>query len=97
MIQNDIGTTDAHVIVIHVEAENVTLTYSDVHPERLQFFCALFARFDVSWSNASSIHSAALAEGAPFFLSTGAFETKDHKQLPANQAQTRRALEIGNP
>jgi hypothetical protein len=81
IIQNDIGTTDAHVIVVHVEAKSVTLTYSDVHLERLQFFCALFARFAVTWSNPNSSHSAALADDAPFFLTTGAFEAKDHKQL----------------
>jgi uncharacterized protein Yka (UPF0111/DUF47 family) len=83
IIQNDIGTTDAHVIVVHVEAKSVTLTYSDVHLERLQFFCALFARFAVTWSNPNSSHSAALADDAPFFLTTGAFEAKDHKQLLA--------------
>ena len=38
VIQNDIGTTDAHVIVIHVQDLTVTVTYTDVHPERLAFF-----------------------------------------------------------
>ncbi len=38
MIQNDIGTTDAHVIVIHVEGLTVSVTYTDVHAERLAFF-----------------------------------------------------------
>ena len=38
VIQNDIGTTDAHVIVIHVEGLVVSVTYTDVHPERLAFF-----------------------------------------------------------
>jgi hypothetical protein len=36
-IQNDIGETDAHVIVIHVEGMTVNITCSDVHLERLQF------------------------------------------------------------
>jgi hypothetical protein len=35
VIQNDLGTTDAHVIVIHVEELAVSVTYTDVHPERL--------------------------------------------------------------
>jgi hypothetical protein len=35
VIQNDIGTTDAHVIVIHVQDMTVSVTYIDVHPERL--------------------------------------------------------------
>ncbi len=33
VIQNDIGTTDAHIIVIHVEGLRATLTYTDVHPD----------------------------------------------------------------
>ena len=37
VIQNDIGTTDAHVIVIHIENLSVELTYTDVHPERVEF------------------------------------------------------------
>ncbi len=38
VIQNDIGTTDAHVIVIHVEGLAVSVAYTDVHAERLAFF-----------------------------------------------------------
>ncbi len=38
VIQNDLGTTDAHVIVIHVKQLIVTVTYTDVHRERLAFF-----------------------------------------------------------
>jgi hypothetical protein len=38
VIQNDIGTTDAHVIVIHVQDLTTSVTYTDVHPERLAFF-----------------------------------------------------------
>ena len=83
IIQNDIGTTDAHVIVIHIEAKTVNLTYSDVHLERLQFFCALFAGFAATWSAPSGSHGAAVAEGEPFFLTTGTFDARDHKQLLA--------------
>jgi hypothetical protein len=31
VIQNDIGETDAHVVVIAVEGDAVTMTYTDVH------------------------------------------------------------------
>ena len=31
VLQNDIGTTDAHVVVIHVEALTIRVTYTDVH------------------------------------------------------------------
>ncbi len=36
-IQNDIGETDAHVVVITVEDEAVTITHTDVHLARVKF------------------------------------------------------------
>jgi uncharacterized protein Yka (UPF0111/DUF47 family) len=83
IIQNDIGTTDAHVIVIHVEGRKVSLTCSDVHLERLQFFRALLEPFPVTWSDPTSRQLANLAEGEPFYLTTAAFEAHDRKQLLA--------------
>ena len=52
LIQNDIGTTDAHVLVIRVDGLAVTLTYTDVHRARLKFFQGLFTAFDVAWEDA---------------------------------------------
>ena len=83
ILQNDLGTTDAHVIVIHVEERTVSITYSDVHLRRLQFFRALFERFSVVWTDPDSRQIAALAGGAAFFLSTGTLVTTDDKQLLA--------------
>ncbi|OYY94578.1 MAG: hypothetical protein B7Y41_07060 [Hydrogenophilales bacterium 28-61-23] len=42
VLQNDIGTTDAHVLVVHVVGREVSVTYTDVHLPRLQFFQSLF-------------------------------------------------------
>ena len=53
MIQNDIGTTDAHVIVIHVQDLAVTVTYTDVHPERLAFFQDMLKPRGVTWEAAT--------------------------------------------
>lgn len=53
LIQNDIGMTQAHVVVIAIEALDVTVTYSDVHFERLVFFESLLDKFDVDWSDAT--------------------------------------------
>jgi uncharacterized protein Yka (UPF0111/DUF47 family) len=50
IIQNDIGTTDAHVLVVHVEGLDVSLIYTDVHRARLQFFKSLFDRAGLTWS-----------------------------------------------
>ena len=54
VIQNDIGTTDAHVLVVHVSGRTVTLTYTDVHLQRLLFFESLFERHDVQWEDTLS-------------------------------------------
>ena len=54
VIQNDIGLTEAHVLVIHVEGDRVTLTYTDVHLDRLLFFQSLFDRFAVQWQDTVS-------------------------------------------
>jgi hypothetical protein len=42
VIQNDIGATDAHVVVIAVAENAVTVTYTDVHFARAKFFTDLF-------------------------------------------------------
>ena len=77
VIQNDIGVTDAHVIVIHVEALRVTVTYSDVHPERVGFLRDLLAPMNVSWEEAHTAQAATLAAGMPFQLVTGSFQAAD--------------------
>jgi uncharacterized protein Yka (UPF0111/DUF47 family) len=74
VIQNDIGTTDAHVIVIHVQELAVSVTYTDVHPERLTYFKDMLKPRAVTWDKEST---AMLAEGAPFYMATGHIEAKD--------------------
>jgi uncharacterized protein Yka (UPF0111/DUF47 family) len=74
IIQNDIGTTDAHVIVIHVADLSVSVTYTDVHPERLAFFQALLKPRGVKWQTGSP---SMLAAGMPFYLATGVYEATD--------------------
>ena len=50
VIQNDIGTTDAHVLVIHVVGLTLSLMYSDIHPERLRFFQSLLEPLNLEWT-----------------------------------------------
>jgi hypothetical protein len=69
-LQNDIGETDAHVIVIHVEANVVTITYTDVHRRRARFFTSLFDGKDVDWSPLAEKQAHGLATDA-FYLVTG--------------------------
>lgn len=74
VIQNDIGTTDAHVIVIHVQDLAIDVTYTDVHPERLAFFQDMLKPRGLAWEKD---RTAVLAAGAPFYLATGRVETAD--------------------
>ena len=73
VIQNDIGATDAHVLVISVEALNVTITYTDVHRARAKFFIGLFDRFAIAWSGLNREAAKGLGDGDVFYLITGRF------------------------
>ena len=83
IIQNDLGTTDAHVLVIHVEGLRVEITHTDVHPERVQFFREMLQRYDLTWGEERSQQADSLALGLPFQLITGSFEAKDSAELLA--------------
>jgi uncharacterized protein Yka (UPF0111/DUF47 family) len=77
LIQNDIGTTDAHVVVITVTGHAVTVTYTDVHRARAKFFMALLDGFAVRWSGLDRHAAAGLEEDSSFFLVTGLYEARD--------------------
>jgi len=76
-IQNDIGETDAHVVVIAVEQDAVTVTYTDVHLARARFFTGLLRDFPVQWSGLDRKSADGLGEGGVFYLVTGRFSTRD--------------------
>ncbi|MBK6472102.1 MAG: phosphate transport regulator [Betaproteobacteria bacterium] len=77
LIQNDIGTNDAHVLVIQVAARSITLTYSDLHRVRLEFFQALLAPFGAQWSGLESRTTAELNQGAAYSVATAQFDCAD--------------------
>lgn len=74
LIQNDIGTTDAHVVVIAVKANAVTITYTDVHRARAKFFVALFDEFAASWSGLDRHAADGLGDDGAFYLVTGDYQ-----------------------
>jgi uncharacterized protein Yka (UPF0111/DUF47 family) len=76
LIQNDIGTTDAHVMVIAVSRNSVTLTYTDVHLARAKFFIGQFERFAATWSGLDRHTAAGLGEDDAFFLVTGQYDAE---------------------
>jgi uncharacterized protein Yka (UPF0111/DUF47 family) len=74
VLQNDIGTTDAHVIVVHVEGLTLSVTYTDLHPERVDFFQAMLQQQNMIWA---AERNAVLAGGSAFTLVTGQITCKD--------------------
>jgi uncharacterized protein Yka (UPF0111/DUF47 family) len=72
-IQNDIGETDAHVVVIAVEPDAVTVTYTDVHRVRAKFFTGLLRNFPVAWSGLDRKSAEGLGDGGVFYLVTGRY------------------------
>jgi uncharacterized protein Yka (UPF0111/DUF47 family) len=71
--------TSAHVIVITVEDLVVTVTYTDVHLERLRFFESMFDCFAVQWSDAQRRRGR--ADLGQHHLVTGRHEAPDRESL----------------
>jgi len=82
VIQNDIGETEAHVLVVHLEGTTVTVTYTDVHRARAEFFISLFAGRNFSWSPLNEDTSGLAKENA-FFLVTGTHTAEVESELDA--------------
>lgn len=80
-IQNDIGTTDAHVLVAHVDGRNVTVTYTDVHRPRAKFFISLFAGQAIEFGPLTEHDSQGLGTDDVFYLLTGRFTGDDEASL----------------
>jgi hypothetical protein len=74
-IQNDIGETDAHVLVTTVDLDGVTVTYSDVRHARAKFFVGLFDNFSTQWSGLEERNAAGLGDNHTFYLVTGRYST----------------------
>jgi hypothetical protein len=72
IIQNDIGTTDAHVLVVHVKPTEVTVTYTDVHRPRTKFFISLFEGQGMSWSSLAEQKAHEFKDDV-FYLVTGRY------------------------
>lgn len=70
-IQNDIGETDVHVVVITVDSDTVSVTYTDVHFARAKFFVSQFRSFPVEWSGLVRKSASGLPDSQAFYLITG--------------------------
>jgi uncharacterized protein Yka (UPF0111/DUF47 family) len=81
LIQNDIGTNDAHVLVLQVEARNLTLTYSDLHRTRFEFFQRLLGEIGAQWSDAAARTSPQLNHGEAYQVGTARWQASDEAEL----------------
>ena len=81
LIQNDIGTNDAHVLVIQIEDRRITLTYSDLHDRRFAFFQKLLEEIGASWSDVGARNTAGLNAGADYIIGTALFDCADDAAL----------------
>jgi hypothetical protein len=80
VIQNDIGATDAHVIVIAVDQAGVTITYTDVHLARARFFTGLFDELSMQWSGLDRKTAEGLGTDGVFYLLTGRYAADSAKR-----------------
>jgi uncharacterized protein Yka (UPF0111/DUF47 family) len=80
ILQNDIGTTDAHVLVVHVEGLGVTVTCTDNHLPRLMFFREMFTGWQVAWGDVRSRTDKAFADEV-YHLSVGIYAARNKTDL----------------
>ena len=83
LIQNDIGETDAHMVLVEIEDGRIEITYTDVHDKRVEFFTELLGDLSVKWKKTESRTSKALSESA-FFLLRGILQVNDPERMAAS-------------
>jgi hypothetical protein len=85
MIQNDIGTNDAHVIVLQVDtggaAPSISLTYSDLHRQRFAFFQRLLAEVGAQGGPTQSRQTPGLNAGEAYHVGSARFAPADEAAL----------------
>lgn len=81
LIQNDIGTNDAHVLVLQVRGLRITLTYSDLHRQRFGFFQQLLGEVGAQWGDVHAQTTAGLNQGEAYYLGTATFDADDEAGL----------------
>lgn len=85
VIQNDLGTTDAHVLIVHVSPPQAVLIHTDVHMQRLLFFQNMLTPLGVQWEGTHSQDAARLTKTS-YYSCRGTFVAAD---LPALESALR--------
>jgi uncharacterized protein Yka (UPF0111/DUF47 family) len=81
LIQNDLGTTEAHVLVIRVTGTTAVVSHTDIHVQRLHFFQSLLEGSGIQWDELYSQQGSAIAKGDLFYGARGHLETSDETAL----------------
>ena len=81
LIQNDIGTNDVHVLVLQVQARDLTLTYSDLHRPRFEFFQRLLGEIGAQWSDDTTRTTPELNRGDAYQVGTAQWQASDETEL----------------
>jgi uncharacterized protein Yka (UPF0111/DUF47 family) len=82
VIQNDIGETESHLLIINITGLGVSIVQTDVHLPRVLFLQSLFERYGVSWQDTLSRSSGGGSVNKGIYhLSRGSYEARDREQL----------------
>src|SRR3990167_5818571 len=80
LIHNDIGTNDAHVLVIEVQERTIHLTYSDLHVARFGFFQQMLEAIGFNWTVFDPRTSDGLNQGKPYQVGNAVLTASDDVQ-----------------
>lgn len=81
LIQNDIGTNDAHVLVVEVTGREIRLTYSELHKARFAFFREMLERIGFQWVTEPLRAEAGLNEGRPYLVGHATLRAQSQSAL----------------
>jgi uncharacterized protein Yka (UPF0111/DUF47 family) len=81
LIQNDIGTNDAHVLVIEVQERTIHLTYSDLHVARFGFFQQMLEAIGFNWTVFDPRTTDGLNQGKPYQVGNAVLTASDDVQV----------------
>ena len=81
LIQNDIGTNDAHVLVIEVSDKKIELTYSELHKGRFEFFRTMLEKIGFEWQVFEPVITTDLNAGKPYYVGKATFLAKKETGL----------------
>lgn len=77
VIQNDVGQTDAHVVVITVRDTTVSITCTDVHMSRLRFFQGMLDAWGLEWADTLSRRTGERFAEDVYHLSVGTYRGEE--------------------